>query len=163
MRMEREMDPKVDGGSHYNKKATKPLSVDNILAAPSLPLVTDEIPNAMSRHPENGWKPFPSQNIPKMFNYGNVYSFLIEDLARVSIGAKNGESSEEEVDTGDCSTEKPLRKGRNLLKSGFLTNVTDNSDHSFYYVSGMVDHSMKNLPPLHVVVTISKASGAVKK
>ena len=88
-----------------------------------------------------------------MFNYGNVYSFVIEDLAGVGL---NDDSDDDQPVSGDCSTEKPLRNARNLLKSEFLSNVADNSDARFYYISGQVDHSMKNLVSLHVVVTISK-------
>ena len=133
MGVKKEIDPKVDGGSHYDRKASQPLSLEAILAAPSMVLAKDAIPKTLDV-PTGGWKPFPSRNIPKNFNYGNVYSFLVEDLANIII---NGDgSSDEEVETGDCSTEKPLRKGRMLLKSGFLHNVQDNSDPSFYYLSG---------------------------
>ena len=64
----------------------------------------------------------------------------------------------------DC-TAKPLKKGRNLLNSGFVENVQDYTTNSGDYVlRGHVHHSMKNLLPLlSVTVVTSGCSGNIKK
>ena len=64
----------------------------------------------------------------------------------------------------DC-TAKPLKTGRNLLTSGFVEKVQDNTTNSGDYVlrGGHVHHSMKNLLPLSVTVVTSGCSGNIKK
>ena len=77
------------------------------------------------------------------------------------------DSSEEESDENEAAedtiTEKPLRKGDRLWKSEFIDYVHDNEDNRDYYVPAHVHHSMKNDLPLAVHITLSKATGYVKK
>lgn len=57
-----------------------------------------------------------------------------------------------------------MRKGRNLLKSGFIENLQDNFDErkQEFYVRAHVQHSMKNQLPLNAFVIISNVSDYVK-
>ena len=41
--------------------------------------------------PNNGWKKFPSRNIPSMFNYDHVYHYLIETVQNECIDSDNEE------------------------------------------------------------------------
>ena len=99
--------------------------------------------------PNNGWKNFPSRDIPSMFNYDHVYPYLTDN---------------EELGCGhDTVTAKPLKKGRNLLESNFVENVQDNSlPNGDYVFRAHVHHSMKKLLPLNVSVVLSGASGNIK-
>ena len=89
-------------------------------------------------------------------NIITLTDYLIESLVTVKL-------NEGEQGNADDGTEKPLRKGRSLLSSNFVENVTDNADEHHYYASAHVHHSMKNEKPLHVIITISKASGGIMK
>ena len=31
----------------------------------------------------NGWRDFPSRNLPQNFNYGNIYHYLVESINKV--------------------------------------------------------------------------------
>lgn len=57
-----------------------------------------------------------------MFNYGHIYRYLVESIADVGIDC----SDEEDhcTQSGFASTAKPLRKGMNLVKSGFVERTT---------------------------------------
>ena len=97
------------------------------------------------------------------FNYGHAYFYLVDSAAKASNIPGSSDSDEDNV-YDNCNTRKPLKKGRNLLSSGFVENVQDNFDeikHEFY-VRAHVKHSMKNMLPLNVNAVISEISGYVK-
>ena len=95
-----------------------------------------------------------------MFNYGHVYFYLVESVVNMNLPSDARTNGEDFV---DCMA-KPLKKGRNLLTSGFVDNVQDNTTNSSDYVlRGHVHHSMKNLLALSVTVVISGCSGNIKK
>ena len=91
--------------------------------------------------------------------------YLVESAAKASNIPYSSDSDEDNLyDNCDTVTVKPLKKGRNLLSSGFVENVQDNFDeikHEFYVCAHM-QHSMKNMLPLNVNVVISDISGYVK-
>ena len=68
--------------------------------------------------PVEGWKKFPSRNLPANLNYGHVYFYLIESIQNNHTLSNN--ESDSDGEDNDNVTAKPLRKGRNLLKSGFI-------------------------------------------
>ena len=82
----------------------------------------------------------------------------MESAAKASNIPDSCDSDEDNLyDNCDTVTAKPLKKGRNLLSSGFVENVQDNFDeikHEFH-VHAHVQHSMKNMLPLNVNVVIS--------
>ena len=113
----------------------------------------------------DGWRLFPSKNLPANFNYEHIYFYLVESAVKEGNIPDSSDSDEDNL-YGNCDTvtAKPLKKGRNLLSSGFVENVQDNFDeikHEFY-VRGYVQHSMKNMLPLNVNVVMSDISGYVK-
>lgn len=101
-----------------------------------------------------GWKTFPFRNLPPNFNYGHIYHYVVEPV-------RNGfmEDRDPQIDMDDSVTPKPLGKGRCLLKSGFVENLQHNFDEDklLYIVRAHVQHVMKNLFPLSVVIFISNA------
>ena len=86
------------------------------------------------------------ENLPANFNYGHVYFYLVESAAKASNIRDSSDSDEDNLyDNCDTVTAKPLKKGRNLLSSGFVEDVQDNFDeikHEFY-VRAHVQYSMK--------------------
>ena len=146
------VDPKVDGGKWYNLKK-KGVG----LMSPSL--------SGIIEIPSNGWRTFPSVDVPDMFNYGHVYHYLIQSVEGfMSLGCNaNGESdSETEADSGYTSTARPLRKGHNLVHSDFVENMQDNKEEKYYFLRAHVHHSMKTDFPLAVSIVLDNISGSVR-
>ena len=115
--------------------------------------------------PSTGWKHFPSRNIPFNFNYGHVYFYLVESLASAANIYDSGDDDDDLYSTCDTVTEKPLRKGRDLLKSENVHRTEDNFDESKqeYMLRSHVHHSMKGEDPLNTYIVISNVSGSVKR
>ena len=153
------MDPKVDGGKWYVLKEQEIPSTVDILAEGCLEIVHHV---AVSQPNSNQWKVFPNTNIPSMFNYGHIYHYLVEEVVNVTLC---GDTVDEDgdVESTDDTTAKPLRKGKGLFQSGFVTDVQDCHDNSYYYTRSHVHHSMKNDIPLNASATISKISGFIKR
>ena len=151
------VDPKIDGGKWYNLKTEDSALIENTNSKTSIASLGDL--------PTDGWRLFPTKNLPANFNYGHVYFYLVESAAKASNIPDSNDSDEDSL-YANCDTviEKPLKKGRNLLSSGSVENVQHNFDeikHEFYLL-GHVQHSMKNMLPLNVNVVISDISGYVK-
>eukprot|EP00794_Sanderia_malayensis_P010597 gene10597-11718_t len=143
------VDPKVDDGKWYELKRER---LENNLT--SVKLDKSIIPN-------KGWKVFPSCNIPRMFNYGHIYLYLVESVADFAMGSFTDENDDNQ-DSGFATTAKPLRKGMNLVKSGFVENIQDNLENDSYHLRAHVHHSMKSDPPLNVAIALSCISGSIK-
>ena len=95
-----------------------------------------------------------------MFNYGHIYLYLVESISDLEIGNVNDEE-DGGLESGFASTAKPLRKGMNLVKSGFIENIQDNLINEIYYLRGHVHHSMKSDLPLNVAIALSCISGSI--
>ena len=152
---------KIDGGRWYELKLKK--SQEGSESTPTCSYTA----NASSELPNDGWRNFPSRNIPANFNYGHVYFYLVESVASAVQNIEDSDASddgEKLYDTCDTVTAKPLRKGRNLLRSGDVHDIHDNADEikHEYYIRAHVHHSMKGFPPLNVSVTLSNVSGNIK-
>ena len=61
--------------------------------------------------PDSGWRLFPSQDIPVMFNYGHVYHYALESIKTVTLDVIEGDQNEDECGLGHM-TDKPLKNGR---------------------------------------------------
>lgn len=154
------VDPKVDGGKWYELKKETAIEEQNLPASNTL--LRNRIP------PSDGWRTFPSRNLPINFNYGHVYHYLVESIKNVYVPEANvvysdGDNEEDSIDVDDAVTAKPLRKGRWLLKSSFIENTQDNFDQkeNLYIIRSHVQHSMKKENPLNVNLFISNASGYI--
>ena len=114
--------------------------------------------------PSDGWRDFPSRNLPQNFNYSNVYHYLVGLINKVWWHDDYDNEEYGDEDESIEVTSKPLKKGTCLLKSGFVHNTQDNMDENnkYYILTGHVYHSMKNLLPLNTEVCVSIMSGFVK-
>eukprot|EP00112_Aurelia_sp_Birch-Aquarium-sp1_P016363 Seg3703.1 transcript_id=Seg3703.1/GoldUCD/mRNA.D3Y31 product="hypothetical protein" protein_id=Seg3703.1/GoldUCD/D3Y31 len=133
------IDPKVDGGKWYEQKRQE------------RGLLSSSQPRNIET-PEQGWGTFPTTDIPMMFNYGHVYQYLIESVAKFGqtglLSQHASSDSEDDRDfpndsSGYTSTARPLRKGMNLMKSGFVKDMLDHTDDNYYFCKGHVHHSIK--------------------
>ena len=128
------IDLKIDGGKWYEYKRTGSVVQDS---------ETDVLV------PRDGWKRFPSCNTSSMFNYGHLYYYLVvETIENQCLSDYDNDNTNEDTESsvGDTVTAKPLKKGRNLLNSGFVGNVQDNSlPNGDYALRVHVHHSMKEL------------------
>ena len=101
-----------------------------------------------------------------MYNYGYLYHYLVETIESKTLSDSYNDSTNENTERlmGDTVTAKPLKKGRNLLDSGFVESIQDNSlPNGDYALRAHVHHSMKKLLPLNVTIVLSGASGMHKK
>ena len=125
------MDRTIHAGKWYNLKTEDSASIKNTSSKTSTASLGDL--------PTDGWRLFPSKNLPANFNYGHVYFYLVESAAKASNIPGSSDSDEDNLyDNCNTVTAKPLKKGRN---SGFVENVQDNFDeikHEFYDVCAHV-------------------------
>ena len=101
------IDSKIDNGLWYKQKKQKNSHV-------MLYFIDISIPG-------DGWRDFPSRNLPQNFNYGNIYHYLVESINKVC--CHDDYDDEEYGDKGESIgevTSRPLKKGTWLLKSGFV-------------------------------------------
>ena len=110
--------------------------------------------------PKSGWCPFPSQDIPKLFNYGHVYHYALESLPAVFNDPICSDDDETDHGLGHM-TDKPFRNGRKYVDSGFVHDMTDVKTENHYFIRAHVWPSMRNNLPHNVLVILSVNSGAV--
>ena len=110
--------------------------------------------------PDAGWRLFPSQDIPVMFNYGHVYHYALESIKTVTLDVIEGDQNEDECGQGHM-TDKPLKNGRKYVDSGFVHDLMDNKINEHYFLRGHVWPSMRTELPHNVLVILSVTSGAV--
>ena len=58
--------------------------------------------------PDLGWRSFPSQDIPVLFNYGHIYHYALESIKTVRLDPSEVDQSEEDCDL-EHMTDKPLK------------------------------------------------------
>ena len=145
------VDPKIDRGKWYDQKA-------NPTGNPS-----DKQDNVLYGESETNWHHFPSQNVPRMFNYGHIYHYIVESIDSIAMDVSGDE--DEPNSLSDVVTARPMKKGRCLVDSGFVDDVHDatSSGTGDYHLRGHVHHSMKRELPLNVSLVISGMSGCIKK
>ncbi|CAH3020708.1 unnamed protein product, partial [Porites evermanni] len=138
------LDPSIDDGKWFSAKVLKEnAKLQANCSLSSLPFV-----------PSTGWRAFPSQNIPLLFNYGHVHYYALESVEDI-----NGR---EEIEDGlGHMTDKPLKNGRKYVDSGFVHDMMDTVNCERYFVRAHVWPSMRTEFPHNVVVVVSVNSGAV--
>ena len=158
LKLDLPVDVKIDGGKWYDLKHNQTISTDALT-----PSVTST--STLYNIPTDGWNVYPSKPLPANFNYGHVYFYLVESASTASNLVDSSESDGDDTYYNcDTVTAKPLRKGRNLLDSGFIENIQDNfvEGKNDFLVRAHVQHSMKSLLPLNVNVILSNVSGYIK-
>ena len=149
------LDPSIDEGKWLQAKILKEKNADqSTVKSLTIPIT-----------PKAGWKAFPSQDIPSLFNYGHVYHYALESLPCVphddSINSGD-ENDNNNLDNGLAHmTDKPFSSGRKYVDSGFVHDVTDNKTDEHYFVRAHVWPSMKTELPHNIEITLSRKSGAV--
>ena len=83
------VDPKIDGGKWYNSRTEDSASIKNTSSKTSIASLGD--------FPTDGWRLFPSKNLPANFNYGHVYFYLVESAAKASNIPDSSDSDEESL------------------------------------------------------------------
>lgn len=150
MVMKKGIDPKVDGGKWYDLKR-RGKELQSLLQVTSIKI------------PSQGWECFPLVDIPTMFNYGHVYQYFIESIYNVSASVSDSDNDGNCAGgSGYATSGKPLQKGHNLMKSGFVNGIHDSRQEDHYFVIAHVHHSMKNDLPLGVLVVLRNISGSVQ-
>ena len=155
MRLSIPLDPKVDNGVWYQQKLDTINKSERLQS--NVTVLKDE------------WRKFPSRNLPRNFNYGHVFHYLVESVSDLYVDVSDSVAKESD-DEDECSesegtaTSKPLKKRVYLLKSGFVHDSEDNMDINgqYYIIRAHVHHSMKAQLPLNAEVYISNISGYVK-
>ena len=137
------IDPNIDDGKWFAAKVIKEnCKFKENCSVISLPII-----------PSSGWRAFPSQNIPQLFNYGHMHYYALE-----SILVNGTEDSDEGV---GHMTAKPIKNGGKYVDSGFVHDMMDTVTTEHYFVRAHVWPSMKTELPHNVVVILSVNSGAV--
>ena len=149
--------PGIDEGKWYNLKKDKLSTKDQE--------TDDTAVHHDHAFPTQGWKSFPSRDVPKHFAHGHIYHHMVESISHTSSSDrnKNSDSSSSCSDDGYATTAKPFQKGQRLMESGFVENIEDNSHEGAYFMRAHVHHSMKKENALKVLIGISKRSGFVLK
>ena len=99
----RMLDPSIDNGKWFAAKVLKESCESKAnCSSISLPFI-----------PSTGWRSFPSQNIPSLFNYGHVYYYALESIPNVT-------DCGEIVDGLGHMTDKPMENGGKYVDSGFV-------------------------------------------
>ena len=125
------LDPSIDDGKWFSAKVFKEnAKLEANCSLSSLPFV-----------PSTGWRAFPSQNIPSLFNYGHVHYYALESVQDIM--------------------DKPLKNGRKYVDSGFVHDIMDTVNGERDFVRAHVWPSMRTELPHNVIVVISVNSGAV--
>lgn len=142
------LDSSTDNGKWLEAKILKEKKVDqrhyNDLAVPVIP--------------KTGWRAFPSQDIPSLFNYGHVYHYALESLPFVEDNTAD-EDNNKILDTGvGHMTDKPCTVGRKYVDSGFVHDLNDNKTDEHYFVRAHVWPSMQGDLPHNVNVVLSGKS-----
>ena len=139
----RNLEPSIDDGKWYAAKALQEQKAQdekkksNLVSLPAIPSA--------------GWRKFPSQDIPALFNYGHVHFYALETFGN----AVNSDDSEEGV---GHMTDKPMKNGRKYVDSGFVHDMMDNVNDEHYFLRAHVWPSMRNELPHNVVVVLSVIS-----
>ncbi|KAK3928353.1 Hormone-sensitive lipase, partial [Frankliniella fusca] len=111
------IDPRADNGKWYNAKAAAVREAESHLTV--MTQANLEIPD------NQRWQPFPSVDLPAMFNFGHIYFYLVESCPNLSF-----EDNLSDSDSSDCdllpdpfddehktiNEVKMLRKGLNSSK-----------------------------------------------
>lgn len=116
------LDPSIDNGKWFAAKIVKESSgIQGNCPLNSAPII-----------PSTGWRAFPSQNIPSLYNYGHVHYYALESIQNVS------DVSEDIEDGLGHMTDKPLKNGRKYVDSGFVRDIMDTASADHYFVRAHV-------------------------
>ena len=136
------IDPSIDGGK-WNDKKKKEAVKDTKDNHPTIPIF--------------GWKQFDASTLPPLFNYGNIYHWLVESVTEMMMTELDDNDSDE--DEVNCATTvKSLKRGQTYVDSNFVREVKikSSNDNSVgkVYLKCSCDASMKG-DVIHTVTILS--------
>ena len=104
----------VDNGKWYNIKLEGVKKLETNKEKCSVPPIT-------------GWDSFPSMNLPKYFNKGHIHHHIVESVQFVQQPgcSGNGSDTDSDPDIEDLSTNKPMKRGKEFLKSNYIFDLKD--------------------------------------
>ena len=73
---------------------------------------------------------------PPCLTYGHVYHYLVESISNLFV-SRSDDDEAEGINCQDTVTAKPLKKGRGLVKSGFVENIQDNNIGVYIFCGDM--------------------------
>lgn len=163
------LDVKVDKGYWYERKCEtlRAQQVHQIVNSQALPSTQ------VHQYPTEGWKPFPSVDMPVMFNYGHIYFYLVESIPSLPQSDESDEDCEDIPESSriqdpfddehkSLQDVKTLRKGLRFFKSKYVRNVHDVCEAGrTYFVKAEVRASMEAVKH-DVQIAISVRSGNVQ-
>ncbi|XP_052128343.1 uncharacterized protein LOC113214356 [Frankliniella occidentalis] len=157
------LDVKVDKGYWYERKCEtlRAQQVHQIVNSQALPSTQ------VHQYPTEGWKPFPSVDMPVMFNYGHIYFYLVESIPSLPQSDESDEDCEDIPESSriqdpfddehkSLQDVKTLRKGLRFFKSKYVRNVHDVCEAGrTYFVKAEVRASMEAVCPLKTFLKIA--------
>ena len=151
------LDSCIDNGKWLEAKILRERNAESLTSSTN---TVNDVPVTV---PQTGWKAFPSQDLPSLFNYGHVYHYALESLPTLPRKKNYNEEDEDEEFTSGIGhmTDKPFSNGRKYVDSGFVHDLTDTKADDYYYVKAHVWPSMNTDFPHNVLVVLSVKSGAV--
>lgn len=105
------LDLKLDKGKWYEKKRAALEEAARTEVNSSQSITPSQ---QIVEFPRRGWKPFPSVEIPCMFNYGNIYFYLVESMPCL-------DNKDEEDDSG-CEEGGRTEEADPFEKENFYIN-----------------------------------------
>lgn len=150
------LDSSIDNGKWLEAKILREKNAGSLQTSSK---VVSDVPLI----PTTGWKAFPSQDLPSLFNYGHVYHYALESLPTLPGEPNYNEEDEDGVITSGIGhvTDKPFSNGRKYVDSGFVHDMTDTKTDDYHYVKAHVWPFMNTDFPHNVLVVLSVKSGAV--
>ncbi|KAG5863881.1 hypothetical protein JTB14_026685 [Gonioctena quinquepunctata] len=130
----------VDGGLWYDKKREITIQASSSSASSSITSISD-----------GKWNKFPSVDIPKYFNKGHIYTYIVEPLI---------ENEECEIQY-ESTTEKPFRRGSQYVDSDHVHDVMDKLEGNIYKLRAFCFASFQKHQRYLVEIEINNMSGAV--
>ena len=140
----------MDGGKWYDIKLEGIKKVQRDQEKCSVPPIT-------------GWDNFPSVSLPKHFNQGHIHHHIVESVQFISQEKcdENCEMSDDDADIEDLHTNKPMKRGKDFVKSNFILEMKDCHRNGSYFLKATVWASYSSIDR-KVMVEISQDSGFVK-
>ena len=99
----------------------------------------------------SNWKTFPSQQIPKYFNYGQIHEYLMSSC----VFEDDNKENDNESNKIDYSTSKSLKRAQQYFDSGHVIDMEDSVSvtSNIYCFKSLVQTSFKSVKyPVQVIM-----------
>ncbi|XP_046424709.1 uncharacterized protein LOC124181980 [Neodiprion fabricii] len=98
------------------------------------------------------WQPFPTQDVPKNFNYGSIYHYLVTSY----IDEGSNDSDNENFGSNNCakddfSTSKSLKRGKLYVESGHVFDIFNGVTANKMFCMKCKVHASYKIKEIHSV------------